>query len=275
VETSSRDPRSPTPEPGDRGAPGRSSRRRFLVRAGTGGALLTAAAAATPASWLPAAGAQTNSGTSDNSASGDASSAAPATTTTTIPVAAGDDAFVVFACSLELAFNGAYEAIAAKIVDPDNKALAVLLGRHHLDHAEGFRALATADTVKSPNPADLAANTTVLADLTGKVNGATGDDAVLRVAFDLENQAVSTYAFAMTELTNDNPVSLVTTVLPVDAEHAEVLGMTLGLGNDELFPGAFESGTVGDGNDVRSGFDPKTFPPSVKAAAPTASSSSQ
>ena len=51
------------------------------------------------------------------------------------------------------------------------------------------------------------------------------------------------------------------TTLPVESEHAAVLGSILQLGPDGLFiTGPFENASVGDGTDPRRGFDMSVFP---------------
>jgi hypothetical protein len=51
------------------------------------------------------------------------------------------------------------------------------------------------------------------------------------------------------------------TILPIETEHAAVLGAALGKPVADIFVnGAFEGATVGDGKDVKKGIDPAIYP---------------
>jgi hypothetical protein len=50
------------------------------------------------------------------------------------------------------------------------------------------------------------------------------------------------------------------TILPIEAQHAAVLGLALGKSVTAVFPtGAFESASLGDGTDPLKGLDPAVF----------------
>gem|GEM_PF-6513314 len=52
------------------------------------------------------------------------------------------------------------------------------------------------------------------------------------------------------------------TILPIEAQHAVVLGLALGKDVTAVFPtGAFESASLGDGSDPLKGLDPAVFTP--------------
>ena len=78
----------------------------------------------------------------------------------------------------------------------------------------------------------------------------------------LENQMAETYAYALATLTTpDDLPTRDRRRCPSRAQHAAVLGTTLQLTPDGLFiTGAFENAFVGDGSDVRRGFDMTVFP---------------
>jgi hypothetical protein len=56
-------------------------------------------------------------------------------------------------------------------------------------------------------------------------------------------------------------IHLVATILPVIAGHSVIVGAAIGLPTTALFPnGALEGTAVGDGSDLKLGFDPASFP---------------
>ena len=83
----------------------------------------------------------------------------------------------------------------------------------------------------------------------------------LEFAFMLENQAAYTYAAALTLLQDPAYAAATATILPIEAQHAVVLGLALGKSVNDVFPtGAFESASLGDGTDPLKGLDPAVFP---------------
>ena len=77
----------------------------------------------------------------------------------------------------------------------------------------------------------------------------------------LESQAAYTYAAALTLLQDPAYAAATATILPIEAQHAVVLGLALGKSVEDVFPtGAFESAALGDGTDPLAGLDPAVFP---------------
>ncbi len=71
----------------------------------------------------------------------------------------------------------------------------------------------------------------------------------------VEDQAVATYAFALTALQSPEAASGTATILPVESAHSAALAVALGLGPDAWFPfGAFESA------DIANGINPADYP---------------
>lgn len=213
------------------------SRRRFLVhagQAGIGGALLTAGGGLLPLSRLSAI------------------AAAQAKLT--------DTQIAGYAQSLELAAVAAYQA-PAPALKGDVLAVASLFLSHHQDHADAFGAVAGDDARPEANPKVVAAVQPTLDKVSAAVAAGTdATDDVLRFAMGVENQAAFTYAAALTLLTDPKYSAATATILPIEAQHATVLAMALGLGPDDLFPtGAFESAALGDGTDLKAGLDPAVF----------------
>ena len=178
-------------------------------------------------------------------------SAADAGTTTTAPPKtpqAGDLTLLGFAQSLELAAVGVYDAALAtgKLTDVP-KLLAAAFKRHHTEHAEAIGGLAGKGAPGAANPGLLK----LFAD---KVSAAKTENDVLGVAFELENAAAATYAYALGSIVGTNPASLVASIQPIEARHAVVLGEALNLTLKDFVP-AFEPNAVGYG-----ALDPAKYP---------------
>jgi hypothetical protein len=214
----------------------RSSRRRFVQRAGlagVGGALLAAGGGFAPLARLGGrAGAQELT----------------------------DTQIAGYAQSVELAAVAAYTA-AAPALQGDVLAVAQLFLGHHQDHADAFGAVAGDDARPQPNEKLVAAVTPTLDAVAQAV--AAGRDAttdVLQFAKTVEDQAAYTYAAALTLLQDPAYAAATSTILPIEAQHATVIALALGEGPDQWFPtGAFESAALGDGTDPKAGFDPAVF----------------
>jgi rubrerythrin len=212
-------------------AAARGSRRGFLRKAGmagVGGTLLATGGPLLPLSRILPAGAQELTDT----------------------VIAG------YAQSIELAAVAAYQAAAGALPD-EVRPVGELFASHHQEHADAFGAVAGSDARPEANPTLVQAVTPTL-EAVGRGEVELPD--ILRFARDIENQAVYTYAFALTALQNPAFAAATSTILPVEAQHATVLTLAAGGGVPELFPqGAFEVTAVGDGTDPNAGLDPAVF----------------
>jgi rubrerythrin len=202
-----------------------AGRRRFLAGAGMGAAALTIGAAFGPARFLPSATAQ----------------------------GITDEDLAAFAQSVELAAVAAY-GMAAGALSAATKPVAILFQTHHQQHADAFGAVAKAKAVKGPNQKLVTA-------LTPALQAVKDEKSALELAFVLENQAAETYAFGLTVASGKDAIAGMATILPIETEHAAVLGAALGKPIMEIFVnGAFESAAVGDGKDAKKGIDPSVFP---------------
>ena len=162
----------------------------------------------------------------------------------TIPLAAamrayaadsGDGGVAAFAESVELAAVEAYKAAAAsgKVTVKAVLDAATMFAGHHQEHAAAFGAAAGSAATKKPNPKLLEA-------VGGQLAGAADQAAILKIAFDLENAAAATYIFALGALTSKAALQLTASILPVEAQHAVVLGQVLGLAATAYLP-SFET----------------------------------
>jgi rubrerythrin len=205
----------------------RQSRRQLLKKAGAGGALLTIGNMVVPFTrLLPAAAAQE---------------------LTDIDIA-------TFAASVELAAVQAYQVAidSGKVTDAAVGAAATLFQSHHQEHAGAFNGLVTQNggTEAGPNQAILDAFGPML-------TGAADQTAILEIAFGLEQAAASTYLFALGALTVPEAYSATATILPIESQHAVVLGFVLGKAPADYLP-SFESVTEGPG--TAAALDPAQFP---------------
>ena len=150
----------------------------------------------------------------------------------------GDGGVAAFAESVELAAVEAYKAAAGsgKVTTPAVLEAATMFAGHHAEHAAAFGAAAGSAATKKPNPKLLDA-------VAGQLKGAADQAAILKIAFDLENAAAATYVFALGALTSKAALQLTASILPVEAQHAVVLGTVLGLPGTAYLP-SFETATA-------------------------------
>lgn len=142
-----------------------------------------------------------------------------------------DQDIAAFAESLELAAVEAYEAAAATgLLQPAVVEVGTLFARHHAEHALAFGSAAGAKATKRPNAKLLQA-------VGGQLQAAPDQKAILTIAFDLESAAASTYMFALGALQSATALQLTASILPVEAQHAVVLGSALGRPVTDYVPG--------------------------------------
>src|SRR4051794_21637543 len=160
-----------------------SGRRRFLKRAGVGGAVVAAGSFFAPSAFMSFAGAQSFT----------------------------DEDLAAFAQSVELAAVAAY-GMAGAALSPATKPVAELFAMHHQQHADAFGAVAGAKKVSGPNQKLVAA-------LTPALQAVKDEKGALTLAFGLENQAAETYAFGLTAASGKDAIAGMATILPIETEH--------------------------------------------------------
>jgi hypothetical protein len=179
------------------------TRRQLLGRAAAGGAVLTIGSTLVPVSrLLPSAAAQ----------------------------APSDVDIASFAASVELAAVEAYQAAidSGLVTDQAVAAAATTFQGHHAEHAAAFNGLAT------QNGADeVGANAAVLDAFGPMLQAATDQAGLLEIAYQLEEGAAATYLFALGVLTVPEAYAATATILPIESQHAAVLGTVLGKSPDE------------------------------------------
>jgi hypothetical protein len=186
-----------------------ASRRRLLKKAGIGGVLTIGAVTIPLVSLMTAAYAQTAS--------------------------SSDLGIAAFAESVELAAVAAYTAAAqtGKITGAV-LTIAETFAMHHKAHAAAFGSFAGDASKAVANPGLVAA-------IGPQIKAAASETALLQIAYGLENAAASTYLFAIGALESPAALKLTASILPVESQHATVLGHALGepLGDTGTFIPAF------------------------------------
>ena len=184
----------------------RSTRRDVLKKAGLGGGTIAIGSALIPFARLAPAGAQE----------------------------LDDAAIATFAESVELAAVEAYKAAAAsgKLAAPVVEVGTMFAG-HHAEHAKAFAGAAGSSATGKPNAALLKA-------VGPQLEAAKDQAALLQIAYDLENSAAATYLFALGALKSEAALKLAASILPIESQHAVVLGQALGRPATEYVP-AFET----------------------------------
>lgn len=167
-------------------------------------------------------------------------------------LALDDKTIAGFAQGVELTAVAAY-TMAAPLLSPATLKVAQLFLNHHQQHADAFGSVAGDKAATGPNEKLVAA-------LTPTLQGLKDEAGALEFAFTLENQAAYTYAAAITLLQDPAYAAATSTILPIEAQHAVVLGLALGKPVTDVFPTmAFESTALGDGTDPKAGIDPAIY----------------
>jgi hypothetical protein len=158
----------------------------------------------------------------------------------------GDPEIAAFAESVELAVVEAYRAAAAsgRMTTPAVADAARSFAEHHEEHGAAFGAAAGSVATGRANPG-------LLEEVADQLERAADENDVVEIVFGLENAAAATYLFALGALESAEALQATASILPVEAQHAVVLGVVLGRPATELFP-TFE-------NQDRA-LDPETFP---------------
>lgn len=143
----------------------------------------------------------------------------------------GDAGINAFAQSVELALVQTYAELesSGKTATPNALEATRTFAVHHQEHAAALGAAAGNDATTTPNRR--------LANMfRARLRGASDERAALEVAFELENEAASTYLFALGVLEAMGALQLAASILPVESQHAVVLATLLDQPPRETFP---------------------------------------
>jgi hypothetical protein len=143
----------------------------------------------------------------------------------------GDAGINAFAQSVELALAQAYAELtrSGKIATPDAVEATNAFAAHHQEHAGALSALAGSRATSTPNRK-------LATMFTARARDAPDERAALRVALALENEAASTYLFALGSLEATAALQLAASILPVESQHAVVLAALVNQAPRETFP---------------------------------------
>jgi hypothetical protein len=116
----------------------------------------------------------------------------------------------------------AYQAAAAsgKLKTASVITTATAFASHHHDHAGAFATAASSKATHKANPklGDTA---------TGQIQASANEKAVLQVIYSVEVAAASTYLYALGALQDNATLALAASILPVESQHAVILGILL------------------------------------------------
>lgn len=154
--------------------------------------------------------------------------------------------------SIELALASLYGLIGGLL--GDLRPAGDLFASHHNGHAAAFGALAGEAATHRASNALLVAVTPRLQAMRTRTDA-------LELAFVMENQMVATHAFALKALSAADAITAVASILPVESEHAAILGLALGKSGADLFPnGSVDPASVGEVGNPATGLDPARYP---------------
>jgi rubrerythrin len=189
----------------------RRSRRRFLAGSVVGGAALTAAAAVGPASLLPGVAAQ------------DGPSKFPSP----------DEKIIGVAQEMEKSLVQIYTAVVARITDPTVTDTVNLFKAQHDDHATALGKVLKQSEGQTAKVGDFTSFTSTYQ---SQITPGTSQEQALQVAYQAELAAAATYLQSLERLTVGFNAGSVSTILPVESQHAAVLATILNLPIDTVLP---------------------------------------
>lgn len=204
------------------GADRSASRRGFLTRAATGGAIAVGASALSVATGVPRALAQTGEGDPTAGTTPGTAPAAPPAAAGTPPIVEGTDlVLVVFLQSIELAAVQAYAAM----VDSGKLAPAVAqtarqFSLNHTEHGKALGELAGGQATTVANPR-------LVSELTPRIAAAATREEIATIAYELEESITATYAATLGQFADFQAAAEASRILPVDSQQAIVWSQVL------------------------------------------------
>ena len=126
-----------------------------------------------------------------------------------------------FAETIELAGASFYGAVRGRLSRPQAVGAVTAYQRHHQDHANAIGPAAGDKRVSKPNEL-------LLPTLNDQLRRASTENDVIRVAYDFENGLAATYLYIVDTIEDPGTLKLAASILPVEAQHAVVLGGLIG-----------------------------------------------
>ena len=139
-----------------------------------------------------------------------------------------DSALAAFVQGVELAAIALYAQAAVVVASPAAVAVMTTFVAHHREHALAFAALAGDDALHGPVPGVLEAlqpSSLLVSERDG-----------LTFLFDLESRVAATHEYLLGRFTTVPAVTLACTTLPVEGQHAVVLGTLLSMPLASMVP---------------------------------------
>lgn len=149
-----------------------------------------------------------------------------------------------FAQGMEIALGRAYQAASPLLTSTSAIQSAGAFTRHHAGHAAAFAGLAGGGAL-------IQANRAMLAEMLGAVQSAKTENDALAVLYELEDKAAATHQYLIEHLLGDDAIHMVASVLPVEGQHAVIIGTLIQKALVDLTP-AFQK--------VGGHYDPSRFP---------------
>lgn len=149
-----------------------------------------------------------------------------------------------FTQGVELAVVKAYEAARPLLASGAALDLATAFVEHHNAHANAFVRMAGGTAVSSPNPA-------LVTQMKSAMQSAKTERDALAALYELENNVAATHQYLLEHLQDDAAIHEVAAVLPVESQHAAVIGLLLHKDPRDL-------GSAFQGHDGY--YDPTRFP---------------
>lgn len=144
-----------------------------------------------------------------------------------------------FSQGLELALVAAYGlAIETRLLDSAHAEMCHTFSRHHTDHAKAFATVAGKENTVTEARAD------VIDALKPTIAAASSADALLATLREMEESAAATYLEAIGKIEAWWAAGPTSKVLPIEAQHAAVLGQATGLTEDKWLPAVQKTTSV-------------------------------
>jgi Ferritin-like domain len=147
----------------------------------------------------------------------------------------GDAGIEAFVQSIELALVQAYAEVSStgQVTTPAAVEAMTTFAQHHQEHARALGEAAGSRATDSPNRR-------LVNMFRAELRKASNEAAALEVVLRLENEAASTYLFALGSLEATPALQLAASVLPVESQHAVALATLLQKDARDTFP-SFET----------------------------------
>jgi hypothetical protein len=144
------------------------------------------------------------------------------------PQGSGDDDLVAFLGSIELAAVHVYGGGARLLFTPAAIDASAAFGAHHSAHAAALARLGSGAPVR--------ANQALLSNMSASTQGLVTEQGQLQLLYTLEEQLAATYEWVLGRLATTPGLAEAAAILPVECQHAVVMGTLLDKPMDAIVP---------------------------------------